>query len=147
MQKQLSWCPQLIRLYRKLFSSNHVTIQYFLVTSSGNHDPFPFRQWLFCFTPLFPLFGMSSVLVLACVKVRFHCSIHTRVKFTFENKIEAIDKRLHVNIKVEPQSTFLSMHDTLYIASILFIAYNLHAFTRKNYSTVEIHLKCGWLTV
>ena len=90
---------------------------------------------------------MSSVLVLACVKVRFHCSIHTRVKFTFVNKIEAIDERLHVNIKVEPRSTFLSMHDTLYIASILFIAYNLHAFTCKNYSTVEIHLKCGQLTV
>ena len=57
---------------------------------------------------------MSSVLVLACVKVHFHCSIHTSVKFTFVNKIEAIDERLRVNVKVEPQSTFLSMHDTIH---------------------------------
>lgn len=58
-----------------------------------------------------------------------------------------MDQRSHVNIKVEPQSTVLFMQNTLYIASTLFIAKILHAYTRKNYVTVEICLKCGQLTV
>ena len=46
-----------------------------------------------------------------------------------------------VNVKVEPRTTFAFTRGLSYIASISFTYVNFTSTARKNYATVEIHLK------
>ena len=68
-------------------------------------------------------------------------SVRTHVNFTRVNEIEAMYERSHVNVKVEPRSTFTLTSDLSCIASILFANVKVRTNACKNYATVEIHPK------
>ena len=57
-------------------------------------------------------------------------------------------EKLHVNVKVEPRSTFTFTRGFSYITSILIYArkasLSLRPYARTNYETVEIHLYSQW---
>ena len=70
-------------------------------------------------------------------------SVQTHVKFPCVNEIEAMYERSRVNVKVERGSTFtlpVTFH-TLPPSPPWLPLFYLRAFIRKNYATVEIHLK------
>ena len=59
------------------------------------------------------------------VRVDFHCRViftwlRACVKFTFANKIEAMDERSHESVKVEPLSTSCLI-STLYILPLFYL--------------------------
>ena len=58
--------------------------------------------------------------------------MHTRVKFTSINEIEVMYEGLHVNVKVERDSTFKFIQDLPNITSILFMHVQFTCVCTKN---------------
>ena len=63
------------------------------------------------------------------LRVDFHCSMRTHVKFTCVNKVETMYGRPRGNVKVELRSIFTLTRGLSYIVSIL--------FTRVNFTCVR----------
>ena len=65
-------------------------------------------------------------------------SVRRHVNSTRVNKIEAMNGRSRVNVKVEPRSTFTFTRDLSYITFISFTLFNF-TFVRTENATVEIN--------